>query len=90
MMMENEDELGANDLASLLLEQKSGNLSQRRLFDVLTEAAVADKAWMNDEEHAKSKVARKCSDTFAMRAHDTRHMVRGEQVYSVLLSRNVT
>jgi len=35
-----EDELGANDLTYLLLEQKSGKLLLGRLFDVPTEVAV--------------------------------------------------
>jgi len=35
-----EDEFGANDLSILLLEQNSGKLLLRRLFDVPTEAAV--------------------------------------------------
>jgi hypothetical protein len=81
-----EDELGANDLAKILLEQKSEKLHLRRLFDVRTEAAVSDKTWMNDEASTRPKVVGKCNDPYAMRTNDSCLLVHDVQRYSALLS----
>jgi hypothetical protein len=66
-----EHELAANDLAKILLEQKSEKLYLRRLFDVPTEAAVSDKTWMNEEAFTRPKVVGKCNDPYAMQTKDS-------------------